>query len=64
MGTAKTRAQNKWIEKAYDRINVMVPKGQKEAIKAHADSMGESVNAFINRAIQGQIEADKAKERE
>lgn len=64
MGTAKTRAQNKWIEKAYDRINVMVPKGKKDDIKAHADSMGESVNAFINRAIQGQIEADKAKERE
>lgn len=42
-----------------DEIRIRLPKGQKEAIKAHADSMGESVNAFINRAIQGQIEADK-----
>ena len=35
-----------------------VPKGQKDAIKAHAESRGESVNAFINRAI------DEAMERE
>lgn len=47
-----------------DEIRIRLPKGQKDAIKAHADSMGESVNAFINRAIQGQIEADKAKGQE
>jgi len=64
MGKTSSAVKNKWMNKAYDRINLTVPKGQKEAIKAHADNMGESVNAFINRAIQGQIEADKAKERE
>lgn len=51
MGKAATRAQNKWIEKTYDRINLTVPKGKKEEIKAYAESKGESVNAFINRAI-------------
>ena len=59
MGKASTRAQNKYILKAYDRINLTVPKGQKEEIKAHADSVGESVNGFINRAINEAIERDK-----
>lgn len=59
MGTARTKANNKWNSKAYDRINLTVPKGQKEAIKAHAESRGESVNGFINRAINQTIAKDK-----
>ena len=51
MGKASTKAQNKYISKAYDRINLTVEKGKKEQIKAHAESKGESVNGFINRAI-------------
>ncbi len=51
MGTARTRAQNKYIGKAYDRINLTVPKGKQQIIKAHAKRQGESVNGFINRAI-------------
>lgn len=60
MGKASTRAQNKYISKTYDRINLTVPKGHKEEIKAHADIRGESVNAFINRAIDEAIARDKA----
>lgn len=48
---AQQKAQNKWIAKAYDRINLTVPKGKKEEIQAHAEANGESVNGFINRAI-------------
>lgn len=59
MGTARTKANNKWNSKAYDRINLTVPKGQKEEIKTHAESMGESVNGFINRAIKQTMETDK-----
>ena len=52
MGTARTRANNKWNAKAYDRVNLTIPKGTKEAIKEHAVKYdGGSVNAFINRAI-------------
>lgn len=58
MGTARTRANNKWNAKAYDRINLTVPKGQKDAIKAHAESHGESVNGFISRAIMEVTEMD------
>ena len=56
---AQQKAVNKYMAENYDRINLTVPKGQKEVIKAHADGMGESVNAFIGRAINTQIEMDK-----
>ena len=42
---------NKYVKANYDRINVTMAKGQRETIKAHAAARGESVNAFINRAI-------------
>lgn len=48
---AQQNATNRWIAKAYDRINLTVPKGRKEIIQAHAEAHGESVNGFINRAI-------------
>ena len=55
---AQQKATNKWIEKAYDRINLTVSKGQKEVIKAHAEAHSESVNGFINRAISETMERD------
>lgn len=55
---AHQRASNKWIAKAYDRINLTVPKGQKEAIQAHAAKYGESVNGFIGRAITETMDRD------
>lgn len=41
-----------------DEIKLRVPKGGKDAIKAHAESHGESVNGFINRAISEVTEMD------
>lgn len=59
MGKAQTRATNKYINKAYDRINLTVEKGLKDLIKAHADKHDNgSVNAFINRAIKETMERD------
>ncbi len=52
MGKASTRAQNKYILKAYDRIGLVVTKGRKEIIKARAEDLGESVNGYINRLIE------------
>lgn len=60
MGKASTRAQNKYIAKAYDRINLTVPKGRKDTIQAHAEAHSESVNGFINRAILEAMERDGA----
>ena len=42
---------NRYIAKSYERINLTVPKGKKERIQNFAQSVGESVNGFINRAI-------------
>lgn len=47
-----TAYKNKFISKQYDRINLTVPKGDKEKIKAYAESMGKSVNGYINDLIQ------------
>ena len=46
---AQQKATNKYISKAYDRINLTVPKGQKDTIQSHAEAHGESVNGFIGR---------------
>lgn len=55
---AQQKATNKYISKAYDRINLTVPKGQKDDIQSHAEAHGESVNGFINRAIKETMERD------
>lgn len=37
-----------------------MPKGQKDVAKAHAEAQGESLNAFINRAINETMERDSS----
>lgn len=59
MGTAATRAKNKWQKENIDRVNLTMPKGRKEVVQAHAEARGESVNGFINRAISETMERDK-----
>ena len=54
----KTEYKNNWQKENVDRINLIVPKGQKDIIKAHAEARSESVNGFINRAIDETIERD------
>ncbi len=58
MGKAATRAQNRYIAKAYDRVNLTLPKGHKEVVQAYAVAHGESVNGFIGRAISETMERD------
>ena len=57
---AQQKAVNKYMAANYDRINLTVQKGKKETIKAHAEAQGESLNAFINRAITETMERDGA----
>lgn len=47
-----TAYKNDFIMRSYDRINLTVPKGQKDIIKAHAEKQGKSVNAYINDLIE------------
>lgn len=58
MPTARTKATRKYNAKAYDRIEITVPKGHKDKIKAVAEQGGHSVNSFINEAIQEKMQKD------
>ena len=55
---ARKNANKNWDSKNLDRISIAMPKGSKEALRSHAASCGESVNAFINRAIMEVTEMD------
>ena len=55
---ALKRAKKKYDSESIDRIPLRVPKGKKEIIQAHAASREESVNAFLNRAIDETMERD------
>lgn len=58
----KVAYNNSFIAQAYDRINLNVPKGQKDVIKAHADQFDNgSINGFIKRAIAETMERDREK---
>lgn len=55
---ARKEGNRKWDAANLDRLSVAVPKGKKDLIKAHAEAQGESVNAFINRAIDETMERE------
>lgn len=48
---AQQDAVNKYKRANYDRLELLVLKGKKDIIKAYAAAHGESVNGFINNAI-------------
>lgn len=64
MGKTSSAVKNKYNLKAYDRISLTVIKGQKDIIQAHADNHSESLNGFINRAINEAILRDNAATKE
>ncbi len=55
---AQQKAVNKYMKSNYDRVNLVMPKGKKDVIQAHAAQQGESVNAYINRAIDEAMQRD------
>lgn len=57
---ARKRANQAYIDKQ-DELKIRVPKGRKAEIQAHAEAMGESLNAFVGRAINETMERDKQK---
>lgn len=60
MAKTSSAVKNRYNDKAYDRVTVIVPKGEKNKLKSHADKFGyKSLNDFINHAISAQIERDQ-----
>jgi len=59
---SQKRAIEKWQKEKVDDIRVRVPKGQRDIIKAHAAKHNETINAFVNRAINHTMDWDDAQE--
>ena len=55
---AQQKAVAKYVREKYDLYQIKMPKGHKADIKAHAEDRGESVNGFINRAINETMKRD------
>lgn len=55
---AQQKAVSKYMKENYGEIKIRVPKGKKGKIKEHASGKGESLNGFVNRAIDETIERD------
>ena len=61
MGKTSAAVKNRYAAKAYDQLRVVVPKGQKAAIEAHASRKGQSINGLVNALLRqdmGIAEAD------
>ncbi len=52
MSRTSSAVKNKWNKDNYDRLTVMIPKGRKMDIEAHAQSKGLSVNGLINSLLR------------
>lgn len=55
---ARRKASAKYLKESVEDIRIRVPKGQKAIIKEHAESQGESMNAFVIRAIDETMQRD------
>lgn len=59
---AQKEATARYNKKAYDRIDLIIKKGQRQIIKDYAASQGKSLNRFICDAIEAEM--NKGKETE
>jgi predicted HicB family RNase H-like nuclease len=62
LSEAKKRSNKKWndanLKNRYDRIQLVVPKGQKAVIQAAAERHGQSVNGYISSLIAAALEQE------
>ena len=62
MTEARKAANKKWndanLKEKYDRIQLVLPKGEKDSIKAAADLVNESVSAYIYAAVRQRMERE------
>lgn len=49
---AQKRANQKYNAKAYDQIKVLVKKGERKKIRKFAEAKGMSLNAYIKKLIE------------
>lgn len=56
MSKTSSVVKNRYNAKAYDRITIIVPKGEKTVIETHAKKMAPSVNSYIYHLIKTDME--------
>ena len=56
---AQQKAVVKYVKSKYDRHMLTMPKGKKSILQVHASERNESLNGFVNRAIDETVERDK-----
>jgi len=55
---AQKKATAKYEKENYDKVLLRLPKGKKEEIQTIVARQNDSVNGFINKAINEKIERD------
>lgn len=51
---AQQKAVNKYMAEKYDRINLVVPKGRRDELRAKAEAAGKSLNSYLVGLIEGE----------
>ena len=57
-GKTSNASKMKYNAKAYDRMELIVKKGNREKIKEFAESKGQTVNAYIKKLISDDMGID------
>lgn len=57
---AQKESARKWDAANLDRVSVAMPRGRKDAIRERAAAQGESMNGFINAAIDSALSQQDA----
>lgn len=64
MGKTSSAVKNRYNAKAYDQLPIRIPKGQKQAVEAHAASKGKSVNGLVNDLLRADMGLSEAQWKE
>lgn len=55
---ARRRANEKWLNENYARINLAIPKGEKELIREASEAAGETMNGYIMKAVRARFKEE------
>ena len=59
---SQKEATARYNKKTYDRINIIVKKGQRQLINDYADSQGKSLNRFVCDLIEAEMNKENKTE--
>jgi predicted HicB family RNase H-like nuclease len=55
---AQNKATQKYIKNNYDEFKIRLDKGNKAVLKKYAEMAGESLNAYVKKAVANRIEKE------